>query len=68
MAFWIVSSERKTWTKYLVQAETQAEAQSRDNEEYLGYVDGDDDRATVSGPFDSKEAALESDDSRTEGR
>lgn len=38
--FWIVSSERIAYTKYLVEAETEAEAKERSNEEYLGYADG----------------------------
>lgn len=53
MAWFIVQCERKTWTKYLVQAESKEVALQRsDNWQYLGYVDGEDtDSAIMGDPF-----------------
>jgi hypothetical protein len=61
MAWFIIQRERKTWTKYLVEAEN-VEAAFEDDEdwEYLGYLDGDDEAsAIVGGPFESKAKALD---------
>jgi hypothetical protein len=59
MPWFIVQCERKTWTKYIVEAENkEAALESSDDWQYLGYVDGDDIEATVSSPFDTKSTAL----------
>lgn len=60
MAWFIIQRERKTWTKYLVEADSaEAAFENDDNWEYLGYVDGDDtDNAIVGGLFESKAKAL----------
>jgi len=61
MAWFIIQCERKTWTKYLVEAEN-AEAAFEEAEDwkYLGYLDGDDEAsAIVGGPFESKAKALD---------
>ena len=60
MAWFIIQCERKTWTKYLVEAEDQdAAMEDSDNWQYLGYVDGDDtDSAIVGGPFEIRAKAL----------
>ena len=56
MAWFIIQRERKTWTKYLVEAEDEEAAmENSDNWQYLGYMDGDDtDSAVVGGPFESE--------------
>ncbi len=56
MAWFIIQCERKTWTKYLVEAADEEGAmQDSDRWQYLGYVDGDDaDNAIVGGPFESE--------------
>ena len=60
MAWFIIQCERKTWTKYLVEAEDKdAAVEDSDNWQYLGYVDGDDtDSDIVGGPLDTKAQAL----------
>jgi hypothetical protein len=60
MAWFIIQRERKTWTKYLVEAEN-AEAAFEDDKdwEYLGYLDGDDEMSEiVGGPCESQAQAL----------
>ena len=43
MAWFILQSERRTYTIFLVEAQDQAMARcSFDDAEYLGYVDGED--------------------------
>ncbi len=56
MAWFIIQRERKTWTKYLVEAEDEEAAmENSDNWQYLGYMDEDDtDSAIVGGPFESE--------------
>ena len=59
MPLFIVQSERKTWTKFLVEAPNEALALESDEDRYLGYVDGDNTEATVvGGPFANEEEAL----------
>lgn len=60
MTWFIIQCERKTWTKYLVEAENQEAAmQDPDNWQYLGYVDGEDiESATIGGPFKGRGHAL----------
>ena len=69
MLWFVVQSERKTWTKYLVQAPDKAAALDfRDHEQYLGYVDGDNTEATVvGGPFANEDEALKDASSYVEG-
>lgn len=60
MPWFIVQCERKTLTKYLVEAEnTDAVMDVCDNWEYLGYADGDETGETIVGPFNTKEKALD---------
>jgi hypothetical protein len=50
MPWFIVHSERKTWTKYVVEAENEdAALRDSDNWQYLGYVDGEDTESDVVG-------------------
>lgn len=60
MAWFIIQSERKTWTKYLVQAKDKDAALSNcDCWEYLGYVDGEDTKSTIAaGPFEAENEAI----------
>lgn len=60
MAWFIIRRERKTWTKFLVEADSEEAAfDSSDNWQYLGYLDGDDtDSDVVGGPLGSKVEAL----------
>jgi len=60
MAWFIIQCERRTWTKYLVEAEDKdAALEASDDWKYLGYVDGEDTEATViGGPFESDTEAL----------
>jgi hypothetical protein len=68
MLWFIIETERKTWTKYLVEADDEASAYDRDTEEYLGYVDGQDETSRTYGPFQSRDAALEDSASSVDGR
>ncbi|MGH7772600.1 MAG: hypothetical protein ACREQA_10240 [Candidatus Binatia bacterium] len=60
MPWFIIQCERKTWTKYLVEAESEEAAfEDSNNWEYLGYLDGEDmDSTIVGGTFESKAKAL----------
>lgn len=60
MPWFIIQCERKTWTKYLVEAEDKDSAlQDSDNWQYLGYVDGEDtDSTIIGGPFEAHSEAL----------
>ncbi len=60
MAWFIIQCERKTWTKYLVEAEDEeAPIEDSDDLQYLGYVDGEDtESAVIGGPFNSEAEAL----------
>ncbi len=60
MAWFIIQAERKTWTKYLVEAkDEEAALMSSDSWQYLGYVDGEDTESTIIGdPFETEVAAL----------
>ncbi|MBI2350104.1 MAG: hypothetical protein HYV00_01225, partial [Deltaproteobacteria bacterium] len=50
MAWFIIQRERKSWTKFLVEAENEdAAMENDDNREYLGYVDGDDTDSDIVG-------------------
>jgi hypothetical protein len=60
MPYFIIKCERKTWTKYIVQAEDKESAQNEvDKWRYLGYVDGEDTESSVEGgAFDTEDEAL----------
>jgi hypothetical protein len=60
MAWFIIQCERKTWTKYLVQADNVDTAlQACDDWEYLGYIDGDDtDFVVIGDPFETRTKLL----------
>jgi len=59
MAWFIIQCERKTWTKYLVEAEDKESAlDNPDKWQYRGYVDGDDTDSIVFGPFESEADTL----------
>jgi hypothetical protein len=61
MAWFIIESERKTWTKFLVEAEDEdATLDACDDWQFLGYVDGDDTESRViGGLFDSRARAMD---------
>jgi len=63
MAWFIIRCERKTWTKYVVEAENEdAAIESYEDWQYLGYVDGDcTETAVIGGPFMSEAQALADD-------
>lgn len=69
MGWFIVQRERKTWTKYVVEAENEvAAAELCEEGKYLGYLDGDNtESAVVGGPFASDKDALEDIVSYVEG-
>jgi hypothetical protein len=69
MSWFVVQCERKTWTKYLVEAaDEEAAFESSGNWQYLGYVDGEDTESqVVSGSFESKVKALADTSSYVEG-
>ena len=69
MPWFIVQCERKTWTKYIVEADDEESIfLSSDNWEYLGYLDGDDENLSIGGePFRTKADALSDILSYTEG-
>ena len=60
MAWFIIQCERKTWTKFLVEAKDKNAAfEESDNLQYLGHLDGEDTDSTVAGgPFESKADTL----------
>ncbi|MDP2898324.1 MAG: hypothetical protein Q8Q12_17440 [bacterium] len=69
MAWFVVHSERKTWTKYLVEAgDNTAALLACDDWEYFGYVDGEDTESkVVGGAFSSRGEALDDDISWVDG-
>ena len=68
MSWFIIQCERKTWTKFIVEAENEESAlESSDDWQYLGYVDGDDIKDIGSDPFDTKATALNDIVSYTDG-
>lgn len=67
MSYFIVQTVRKTYLKYLVEADSEDEAYGLDGK-YLGYLDGDTENAEIiGGPFETKDAALADIISYTEG-
>ncbi len=69
MAWFIIQCERKTWTKYLVEAESQEAAMENNNNwKYLGYLDGEDTDSSIAGEaFESEAKALADTVSYVEG-
>jgi hypothetical protein len=68
MAFFIKTTSRTTFTKYLVEAENAAEARRMDGE-YLGVVDADTNGVVLlSEQFESRTDAMTSDHAYTEYR
>jgi hypothetical protein len=69
MAWFIIQCERKTWTKYIVEAEDEDSAiWASDDWEYLGYLDDEDTKTMLAaGPFRSKEEAMEDTASYVDG-
>jgi hypothetical protein len=65
--FYIMTTCRSTYTKYLIEREGDTPLGEYDGE-YIGYVDGETDSHTYSEAFETKEAALQHDDAYTEGR
>lgn len=59
MAWFIIQSERKTWTKYLVEAPSKEDAiADSDKWQYLGYLDGEDTESDIAGgPFKTEPEA-----------
>jgi hypothetical protein len=69
MPWFIVQSERKTLTIYLVEAEdSEAAAQNVDKGEYLGYFDDETTGVNVVGPFETEEDALNDDSAYVDGQ
>jgi hypothetical protein len=69
MPWFIIQSERKTSTVYIIEAEDAEAATSEKTEsEYLGYFDGETTGVQVIGPFKSEDDALESDFAFVDGR
>lgn len=69
MPWFIIAAERKTWTKYLVEAADEEQAhEAADGGEYLGYLDGEDETSRTYGPFVSRDATLEDTASVVDGR
>lgn len=66
MPFYIKITERKTYLKYLIEADTAEEVDDQE-EEYLGYVDGDTEESRLAGPFTSRDEAFVSDQSYVDG-
>jgi hypothetical protein len=68
MPWFIIQTERKTWTKYIVEAANEEEAHDlHDKWDYIGYLDGDDTDSEVFGGFPTKEAAFKDDLSYVDG-
>ena len=69
MPWFIVQSERKTLTIYLVEAEdSEAAAQNVEDGDYLGYFDDETTDVNVVGPFETEEDALNDDSAYVDGR
>lgn len=69
MKWFVVTCERRTWTKYIVAAENREAALTAfDTWEYIGYVDGDNHSSFVSSKAkESREDALHDVAAFTEG-
>lgn len=69
MPWFVIQCERKTWTKYLVEADSEEAAlQASDDWRYLGYLDGDVTGCrSVGGGFESDVEALADLSSYVEG-
>lgn len=69
MSWFIVQAERKTWIKYIVRAaDEQAAMRACDDWCYLGYVDGEETEAAITGgPFTTENQMLADLSSYVEG-
>jgi hypothetical protein len=69
MPWFIVQTERKTLTIYLVEAkDSEAATQNVDDSDYLGYFDDETTDVNVVGPFETEEDALNDDSAYVNGR
>jgi hypothetical protein len=69
MPWFIVQTERKTLTIYLVEAETpEVAAENVDDRDYIGYFDGQSTDMKVIGPFETKDDALDDTSAYVSGR
>ena len=69
MPWFIIQSERKTSTVYIIEAEDAEAATGGEKEsKYLGYFDGETTGVQVIGPFKSEDDALGSDFAFVDGR
>jgi hypothetical protein len=69
MPWFIIQSERKTSTVYIVEAEDAETATiGKKESEYLGYFDSETTGVQVNGPFKNADDALESDFAFVDGR
>lgn len=67
MPYFVKQTMRKTYLKYIVEADTEEEVYEEDGR-YIGYLDGDtEDWEVIGGPFESTDAAMEDIISYTEG-
>jgi hypothetical protein len=58
MAWFVMQHQRKTWTKFLVEAASEQGVLETDDHENLGYLDADDESCDIVGPFETREMAL----------
>ena len=66
--YYIMTTERTTYTKYLIELEEGNEKLDDQDGEYLGFVDGETTDYQYSEEFETKEAALQSDLGYVEGK
>jgi len=66
--YYIMTTERTTYTKYLIELEEGNEKLDDQDGEYLGFVDGETTDHQYSEEFETKEAALQSDLGYVEGK
>jgi hypothetical protein len=65
--YYIMTTERTTYTKYLIEQDGETPLDDYDGE-YLGYVDGETTGHEYSEAFPTEQEALSSDDGYTEGQ
>lgn len=69
MPWFIVQTERKTLTIYLVEAKTpDVAAENVDGSDYVGYFDDQTTDMNVIGPFETKDDALDDTSAYVSGR
>lgn len=68
MSYYIRQTVRRTYLKYLVEAEDEGQASLQDGR-YIGCLDGDiEDGGIIGGPFETADAAMANSISYTEGQ